>query len=348
MINEWIENLKIDGNFLKLTLENPTSLPEFSFLTLNKTLVEIWDTGFICFTPAQAGFRDIVLSSGIHGNETAPIELCQDLIQKILTNQIEITERVLFIFGNPPAINAFKREVEENLNTLFSGNHSKNQQAKNAERVRGELIEKMITHFFSKTPAHNKRYLYDLHTAIRGSHFEKFAIYPFPHEQALQKEQFDFLNQAEVHTVLFMKAPATTLSYYGSHTHQALSLTIELGKVRPFGENDMSRFDACKLSLLKLIQGQNFDTQKNSLEKFYLFDVKQSIPKLTDQFELLFPNDLFNFTSFPVGTPIARDKNIEYTIESEGDAIVFPNPKVAIGHRAMWIVSPRKPETVSF
>ena len=348
MINQWIQELKKTGNFLKLTLENPNSLPEFDFFTDNNTRVEIWETGFICLTPPKKSFRNIVLSSGIHGNETAPIELCQGIIEKILTGQIEITERVLFIFGNPPAINAFKREVEENLNTLFSGNHSKNKDIKNKERTRGELIEKMITRFFSNTPTSSKRYLYDLHTAIRGSRYEKFAIYPYTNGKAFEKEQFDFLHQSEVQTVLFMKSAATTLSYYGSNTHNALSLTIELGKVRPFGENEMSRFEACRMTLLKLVQGQPIQTNISPLSQFQLFDVKQSIPKLTEKFELLFPNDLFNFTSFPVGTLIARDENIEYKIESEGDAIVFPNPKVAIGHRAMWIVSPRSADSISF
>ena len=348
MIDKWIDRLKQTGNFLQLTLENPNTLPEFQFVTTHNTLVEIWETGFICFTPAKTSFRHIVLSSGIHGNETAPIELCQDLIQKILTNQIEITERVLFIFGNPPAINAYKREVEENLNTLFSGNHSKNKDIQNAERTRGELIEKMITRFFSQSQPQTKRYLYDLHTAIRGSLFEKFAIYPFTHGKAFEKEQFDFLFQSEVQAVLFMKSAATTLSYYGANTHNALSLTIELGKVRPFGENDMSRFEACRNSILKLILGQNISTGVSPLDQLQLFDVKQSIPKLSEKFELLFANDLFNFTSFPVGTAIARDENIEYKIESEGDAIVFPNPRVAIGHRAMWIVSPRSADSISF
>ncbi|TMP70203.1 succinylglutamate desuccinylase, partial [Pseudoalteromonas ruthenica] len=69
------------------------------------------------------------------GNETAPIEICDQLIQSIIKGELVLKQRVLFIYGNPKSINIAKRFVEENLNRLFNGEHAKSN-IQNPERVR--------------------------------------------------------------------------------------------------------------------------------------------------------------------------------------------------------------------
>ncbi|TMP49795.1 succinylglutamate desuccinylase/aspartoacylase family protein, partial [Pseudoalteromonas sp. S1612] len=68
--------------------------------------------------------KNVVLSSAIHGNETAPIEICDELIKNIISGKLELQQLVLFIFGNPQSINIGKGFVEENLNLLFNGHHT--------------------------------------------------------------------------------------------------------------------------------------------------------------------------------------------------------------------------------
>ncbi|WP_423186101.1 succinylglutamate desuccinylase [Alishewanella sp. d11] len=335
------QQLRDTGDFLALTLANPDGLAPCAFTLTNGTQVEVWDTGVIAFQPAQAGNKDIVLSCGVHGNETAPIEICADIVKAILTEQLPLAERLLVLIGNPPAINLGKREVTENLNRLFSGHHSKGAGLINAERKRAAMLEQYVSRFYQDAAPNRQRYLYDLHTAIRGSRFEKFAVYPFLHDKPWQKNQLEFLAECDVNTVLLMQTPASTFSYYASNSHGADAFTIELGKVQPFGQNDMSRFAKTASTLKALLTNSLAPLTPYAAENFHIYEVYRAINKQTQDFKLHFSNDVENFTSYPVGTLLATDENIEYRVEREGEAIIFPNANVAIGQRAMLMVVPK-------
>lgn len=338
MSQQWIPN----DAFLSLTRQNPNGLAPSQFQLANGTDVQVWDSGVICFTPVVAGDQDIVLSCGVHGNETAPIELCDELVTDVLQQTLQLQQRTLVLFGNPPAINAGKRDVEENLNRLFSGHHSKGAGLINAERKRAKALEDFVSRFYQQAPTGKReRYLYDLHTAIRGSHFEKFAVYPFLHERKWQQNQFEFLLACGVSTVLLMQTAASTFSYYASNSHAANAFTVELGKVRPFGENDMSRFTAVRQSLRALVAKEPLAIKPFVENDFHLYEVYRSISKQTQDFKLHFADDVENFTAYPVGTLLATDGDTEYRVEKEGEALIFPNAKVAIGQRAMLMVIPR-------
>ena len=338
MSQQWVPH----DDFLTLTREHPSGLSPSQFQLANGTDVQVWDTGVIYFSPASAGDKDIVLSCAVHGNETAPIELCNELVTDVLQQSLLLKQRTLVLFGNPLAINAGKREVEENLNRLFSGHHSKGAGLINAERKRAKALEDYVSRFYQQAPSGNrKRYLYDLHTAIRGSRFEKFAVYPFMHERKWQQNQFEFLLACGVSTVLLMQTAASTFSYYASNSHGADAFTVELGKVRPFGENDMSRFTEVRHSLRALVSDQPLAVKPFVEGDFNLYEVYRSINKQTQDFKLHFADDVENFTAYPVGTLLATDGDTEYRVEKEGEALIFPNAKVAIGQRAMLMVIPR-------
>lgn len=334
------------GNFLNLTLSHPDSLTAANFKLNNGTVVSIWDTGVICFEPEHSGSttKDIVLSCGIHGNETAPIEICAELVKDLLTGQLQVKQRLLVLFGNPSAINAGTREVSENLNRLFSGHHSMGAGLVNGERKRAKALEYYVSRFYNESRVTclvpRNRYLYDLHTAIRGSRFEKFAVYPFLHGKPWQKAEFEFLQACDVTTVLLMQTPASTFSYYAANSHGANAFTIELGKVQPFGQNDMRRFAKAREALRQLISQETVSTVDFDEQQFQLYQVYRSINKQTPEFKLHFADDVENFTTYPQGTLLATDADIEYRVERQGEAIIFPNAKVAIGQRAMLMVVP--------
>jgi Succinylglutamate desuccinylase len=92
--------------------------------------------------------KRIVLSCGVHGKETAPIEICDDIVKCILTGTLVLSHDVLFLFGNLPAMDIAERFVEENMNRLFSGAHSKGEGLVNQERVRGKQLEEAVVSFF--------------------------------------------------------------------------------------------------------------------------------------------------------------------------------------------------------
>tara|TARA_R110001583_G_scaffold561_14_gene5051 strand:+ start:5061 stop:6182 length:1122 start_codon:yes stop_codon:yes gene_type:complete len=350
--------LLVNGDFLHLTRSHEFSMPAFSFdvvctSSLAKTKVSVLNTGIIIFEPlSHSSSKDIVLSSAVHGNETAPIEICSELIKQLVLGNLHLEHRTLFLFGNPASINIGHRFVEENLNRLFSGGHSQDQGQGagliNKERHRALLLENTVRDFFISgseqaslvTDKHIERFHYDLHTAIRGSKNDKFAVYPYRHNKPWVKEQLQFLQACDVNTILFSNSPTTTFSYFSSNEFGAHAFTVELGKVKPFGENDMTNFAGVKTSLTALVSGQPLVLIDYNKDNFSFFEIDQIIDRQYQDFKLHFADDVENFTDFPVGTVIATDGEHEIKTQKQGEAIIFPNANVAIGQRALLTVIP--------
>ena len=336
-----IDSLIQDGQFLALSRQHPEHFEQpLAFTLANGTQVQITGPGIIAFEPASLGTKDIVLSAGVHGNETAPIEICDTFVQDILTGKVEVAHRVLFLFGNLPAMDIGERFVEENMNRLFSGAHSAAPGVVNAERKRAKQLEQAVDAFFTQQAEPRQRFHYDLHTAIRSSKNEKFAVYPFLHGNPHDKAQLQFLLACGINTILLSDAPTTTFSYFSSHTYGAHAFTVELGKVRPFGENDMSRFEAARVQLLNLMCGHAMDFPEYRESDFLLYRVHQTINREKDDFRLSFADDTPNFTDYPANHLLAEETGKAYYTEQDGEAIVFPNAKVAIGQRALLTVVP--------
>jgi succinylglutamate desuccinylase len=304
--------------------------------------VKISAAGVVSFCPEIVGDLDIVLSCGVHGNETAPIEICDSYVQQILREEIQLSHRVLFLFANLPSMDIAKRYVEENMNRLFSGAHSIGSDNQTAERVRAKLLEKAVSDFYLSAPqgSERKRYHYDLHTAIRASKNEKFAVYPFRHEKPWDRTQLQILLACGVNTILLSGSPTTTFSYFSSNQFDAHAFTVELGKVQPFGQNDMSRFEDVKLTLKRLMCGEDLKLKPYLESDFHIYKVNQIINKQHEDFRLNFADDAPNFSDFELGEVLAEETGKKYVAEFSGEAIVFPNAEVEIGQRALLTVIP--------
>ncbi|WP_232367588.1 succinylglutamate desuccinylase [Alteromonas pelagimontana] len=336
-----------EGEFLALSRFEPQSVatPK-SYLLSNGTTVSVFAPGIICFEPAKRlkVNKHIVISCGIHGNETAPIEICDSIVKELLTESLRSAHRVLFLFGNLPAMDVAERFISENMNRLFSGAHSQGAGLCNEERRRAKILEDAVTAFFAEAPAGDSRHHYDLHTAIRESKNEKFAVYPFLHSKPHSRSQLAFLAACGVKTILLSESPTTTFSYYSSFHHGAHAFTVELGKVRPFGHNDMSRFADAQFALTALLTEEDY-APTVKLEELEIFRVNQVINRQQDDFVLHFADDLPNFTAFSKGAVLATESGATYSAEQDGEAIVFPNANVAIGQRALLTVVPARLET---
>ncbi|WP_241242233.1 succinylglutamate desuccinylase [Thalassotalea sp. G2M2-11] len=347
------QQLQRTGDFLSLTRKHEWSLAsQFSFNVTHQTTnthakVTVLDTGIIVFEPInRATQKDIVLSSGVHGNETAPIEICAKLVQQLILGELPLAERVLFLFGNPAAMNIGERFVEENMNRLFSGGHSIDQGQGagliNKERHRALLLENTVRDFFEAggSGEQRQRYHYDLHTAIRGAKYDKFAVYPHTHGQPRKKQQLQFLKACGVNTILLSNSPTTTFSYFSARQFGADAFTVELGKVKPFGENDMTQFVDVEQTLTRFISGQEIELGNYDAKDFNIFVISQIINRTHENFKLNFADDVKNFTDFPVGEVLAYDGDNVIKAEQPGEAIIFPNAHVAIGQRALLTVIP--------
>jgi len=331
-------------SFLDRSRFSPGSIQKNQKFQLNNgTTVEICCPGIITFEPDSLRLaKTILLSSGVHGNETAPIEICDKLVEDLLHEKIQTQHRVMFIFGNLPAMNIGERFIEENLNRLFNDSLLTD----NLEQVRAQEIKREVHRFFngdSETPsshAVSRRIHYDLHTAIRESKNEKFAVYPYLHGHAYNKDQLRFLSACAVNTILLSQSPTSTFSYYTSLNYRTHGFTVELGKVKPFGENSMANFSHVIDMLRQLITQQEPILPPLNECPLDVFDVKQVIDKGSADFTLHFADNIPNFTGFPKGTLLATDGDIEYRALEDGESIVFPNANVALGQRALLTVVP--------
>lgn len=344
-----VHSSAVPVDFLKETMANEMSLPAREFILDNGVKGKVLDTGVILFEPDCKTDTDLVFSSAIHGNETAPIEIVNGFIARILSGELTLAQRVLFIFGNPPAMNIGKRFVDYNLNRLFSGTHGLSPEEAfstspsddiTAEHIRAAKLEQYIADFFQSQPEGRKRIHYDLHTAIRDSKREKFAVYPFLFGEPWSKEVLEFLHRSDVNTVMLMHEPATTFAFYSSSKMKALALTIELGKVYPFGQNDLSRMQAIQDNIECLLCAKEWRSEDFDVASIDTYVVHQSINRDTENFVLHFDDDVKNFTDFPKGYVLATDDGKEHCINQDGELIVFPNANVQLGHRAILTIVP--------
>lgn len=288
--------------------------------------------GVLKFIPHENSEEQLALSSGIHGNETAPIEITWALIEKIKANKLSPKLEVLFIFGHAPAMLAHKRFIDFNLNRLFSGNYKKHRDACEAERA--QELESVMTDFFTKP----KRWHLDLHTAIRGSHHERFAVRPlYPKDFPVKEAELNICASMGVEAILKTNVPATTFSGFSATYLDALSFTVELGKVMPFGKNDLTRFSMAKETLEHILE-QGTCTIKTTREIPVVYNVVKELINDHQNYEFYLSDDYLNFTPLTAGQEIEKNQN-GILRAKKGQCIVFPNPKVPIGQRTGLLVS---------
>jgi succinylglutamate desuccinylase len=328
------------GDILSFTRQFENGIDrQFETTLENGVGVRLHDIGILQITPAKPSNQFLLISSGIHGNETAPIEIVNQMTKDIWAGKLPVNVNLMLIIGNPPSMNIGKRFAIQNLNRLFSGrwkSASENSEL-DYECQRAEIIEKAVTEFYTKgvsDDSNSIRYHFDLHTAIRPSKFEKFVLYPYLDGRPWDKNHIGFFGGSDITTVLLGNQPAGTFSYYCSNQFNAMAATVELGKVKPFGENDMQNFSGIDENLRRLIRAEQPKIMEFNNNDYRVFQVKQEIIKANEEFNLLLDDDVKNFSSFDKGTLLASDgKDESYTVKNDGEAIVFPNNNVPVGQR---------------
>ena len=192
---------------------------------------------------------DLLLSAGIHGNETAPIELLERLLHGVADGSIKPKARVLFLFGNPVAMRKGERFIEQDINRLFNGRH---ELSSGFEALRAAELEQFARVFFSKPE--RSRLHYDLHTAIRGSKIEQFALYPYKEGRKHSRRELARLAAAGMEAVLLQSKSSITFSAFTYEQLEAEAFTLELGKARPFGQNEQVNLDKLEERLIRIIE----------------------------------------------------------------------------------------------
>ncbi|MFL7966320.1 succinylglutamate desuccinylase [Pseudomonas sp. NFIX10] len=331
------------GKLLELTLAGREPA-EKTQLTVEGVRMRWLSEGALEVKPPEARDNglDLLLSAGIHGNETAPIELLDRLLHDIARGDLKPRARILFLFGNPEAIRRGERFVEQDVNRLFNGRH---ELSGGAEALRACELERLAASFFSRPE--RSRLHYDLHTAIRGSKIEQFALYPWKEGRAHSRRELARLRAAGMEAVLLQNKPSIVFSAYTYDQLGAESFTLELGKARPFGQNDGVNVGLLETRLQQIIEGNEPELDEG-LDGLQLFSVAREIIKHSDSFRLNLPADIENFSELEKGYVLAEDiAQTRWVIEEEGARIIFPNPKVKNGLRAGILIVPATDENLA-
>ncbi|WP_175776754.1 succinylglutamate desuccinylase [Burkholderia anthina] len=281
---------------------------------------------------ADAACTSVLVSAGVHGDETAPIELLSMLVRDLAAGALPLACRLLVVLGNVPAMRAGERYLDDDLNRLFSGRHA--QVPASREAPRAVQLETAAAEFFAAAPAGSARWHVDMHTAIRASVFEQFALLPHTGTPPT-RTMMEWLGDARIAAVLLHTAKGNTYSHFTAEHCGVLACTLELGKVRPFGQNDLSRFAPADRAVRKLVSGAPGDRDAPLPRVFTVID---QITKQSDALELFVAADVANFTAFARGTVLAQDGDYRYTVKHDEERIVFPNPTVKPGLRAGLLV----------
>lgn len=286
------------------------------------------------------GATATILSAGIHGNETAPIELMGELLAALDAGQLRVGAPVLLILGNRRAIAAGRRYIDTNLNRLFQRDTLTRQDTRFECQRANELMQ-AVDRFMADVSrdSNGGTVLHlDMHTAIRDSRYPRFAIEPFS-DTATPEALWQQLADAGMQAGLSQHRHSWTFSHYTRHYHGAQGFTLELGRVAPFGSNDLEPL-APMLDLLRArIAG--VAPAASGATPLVRFKVVEEIMRESEDFRLCFADDIANFTEFAPGSPLVRDGACgERRVEADPVHVVFPNAHVERGARALLLARP--------
>lgn len=297
--------------------------------------IKVHRRGVVEVTPKEITqeTKSILLSAGIHGDETAPMELLDSIVEDIIYRRIETQHRCLFLIGHPQATNQHSRFIDENLNRLFDGKEHQ----ESAETKIAEQHKQTARQFFDGTSEKGRWHL-DLHCAIRGSKHYTFAVSPkVAKAKSRSRELIEFLQKAQVEAVLLSNSPSSTFSWFSAECFSAQALTLELGRVSPLGKNDLSRLASFDTALRGLLANEVSEIDSKPI---MTYRVTQTIKRLNEDFDFNFGDDVENFTQFEHGQVLGHDGDKLLFAKVQHEAIVFPNKQVALGQRAALMVAP--------
>jgi succinylglutamate desuccinylase len=268
----------------------------------------------------------VLLSVGVHGDETGPIEMVAYAIEALSRTPQELAVDLMLCVGNIDAIAAGKRFIDADLNRMFRD--QRGDLAGTFEAGRADTLIAATAAFFEGSGP--RRWHLDLHTAIRGSRYPRFAIVPELIADDARDALIAWLGLGGIEAVIMNPASAGTYSYWTAERHGTAGTTVELGRIGTLGQNDLSQFAAMTSALHGLLRG----SMQGGGTAPIVFNTAQSITKLSDAFTMSFGRDTENFTPLKKGEVIARDGETVYTVQHDEECVVFPNPDVRVGLRA--------------
>lgn len=315
---------------IKMQCEISTRFAKGDFSSLANSFLE---AGFVVQQP-HAGVLQIYfaepnttrlrlcISVGVHGDETAPIEMVAFLLERLRKSPHQLAVDLMIVVGNLPAIAVGKRFIDTDLNRLFTPSL---QFGSTWESQRAQQLMHSATQFFDEP---GPKWHLDLHTAIRASVYPTFAIVP-----GTKNPNFiDWLGAAGIGAVVLSPTPSVTFSSFTYAHCGAVSCTAELGRVGKLGCNDLTQLVRTERAMDALLRW-GIVTPPNKTSPA-VFCIQQELIKHSTAFQLCFDKSAQNFTEFAPHTMLARDGAMTYSVGSTPEYVLFPNPDVQLGLRA--------------
>jgi succinylglutamate desuccinylase len=327
-----MDNLLFKQSFLIDSLNDESGVNTHC-ISSNGTTYKRHANGILEVIPANFDYlvtKNVIISCGVHGNETAPIELVNNLITDIISGQLIVTQRCLFIIANVEAVKQNRRYIDENLNRLFDDAPRESSK----ELVLADKLKILVNSFFKDTSVES-RWHFDLHCAIRHSQYSTFAISPKSRYPVRDKQLFDLMESGGIEAIVLANAPSSTFSWYTASQLGVKALTVELGQVGLFGQNNLQKLTDFDQVLRSLLCDETIKTTSKSA---IIYRVSRSIIRMHDKFEFLFDEDVANFTTFIHGEVFGHDGDKPLMAKNDGEAILFPNINVNVGERAALMV----------
>lgn len=278
----------------------------------------------------------LLLSVGVHGDETAPIEMLAGLLEQLSREPHELQLDLMVAVGNIAAIAQGKRFIDADLNRLFT--NERGELADTAEAERADVLMRATAAFFQaeEGDSANRCWHLDLHTAIRKSAYPTFAIVPDTIPERGKLALAAWLGGAGIGAIVLNSQLAPTYSAYTATRFNAVACTAELGQVGVLGQNDLSQFELTAAALDTMLRTGSTMAFRKAMP--HVFEVAQELVKRSDDFRLNFDGKTQNFTAFEPGALVAADSVGEYRVGDTTEYVVFPNAGVRVGQRAGLMV----------
>lgn len=286
---------------------------------------------------ARAPAGSVLLSVGVHGDETGPIEMLAHVLDRLSATPEALAVDLMVVVGNIGAILQGKRFVDVDLNRMFKEPSKRGNFAGCAEAERADVLIRCTAEFFGAAAPGVRRWHMDLHTAIRPSVYPTFAIVPELIVEPGKQATIGWLGDAGIEAVIMNPQSAGTYSYWSAEHHGAAAATVELGRVGVLGQNDMGFFARVMGATDALLRGDQALVLAGR-EEPHVFKVAQEIVKLSDGFRMNVGKETWNFTAMAAGSEIATDGEKVYRVGEVDELVVFPNPDVRVGMRAGLMV----------
>lgn len=290
--------------------------------------MEHWDEGVYAIRGRGAnGASPLILSAGVHGDETAPAQVLESLQRQLLQRTLIPQRPVLLILANPQALLNGKRYMKTNLNRLF-GAHVR---PPCYETKRSLVLEQHCRDF---TELHGAGWHLDLHSTIKPSLHAHFALTPAS-ERHYDDAWSPLLAQHGFTALVRQKSPAHTFSHFTGAQLGFESFTLECGAVRG-STNDVA--GVLHPLLLALLQADPFANP--AATQLQRYEVVLDLVRHHEQFRFLVDEQSDNFASFARDTPLVQDGDEVVKAPCDDSALLFANSAVPVGDRAGLVLRP--------